>query len=135
MTCDRHSWWFETPCPKCAVTAPVTEATPEPEPAAADGDFPAIPDYLRRNPDNTFVDPTPFPRGEFQPARRPAEPALKRAPDMSDAELHKALSSPMSIADRQPYLMELRRRQDRAKSRERIAKMKAGLDAKKEDEI
>lgn len=105
-----------------------------PVPPEATGDWPlddmeAIPDFLRRNADNSMMFPAPWgSKSEFV-AKPPAE-----AEDVTlwdDARLWEAVNGNMSVADRQPIIYEITRRLNRRKTYERLDK--AGFTRQKED--
>ncbi len=86
-----------------------------------------IPEFLKRNPDGSFVLP-PQPIYQHPGERRVYEP-VPVTPDhrlWSDLELYTALEdTERTLVERQPIYQELRAREDKKKSLARIAAMKA----------
>jgi hypothetical protein len=86
--------------------------------------MPDIPEFLVRAPDGAFLHPRPRSTEGFKWSAPDAAPLISLA-EQSDAELFSmAESTGISLVDRQPVYMELRRREDRKKSLARIAEMK-----------
>lgn len=118
--------------PAPPITAPVTDAT------IGCLDALDIPYFLRRNPDGTLMYP------ELSKCRTATTSALSAdqaipghisdvivptvLTDVTQDQLMEWCSSPeLTIDQRQPILRELRRREDRAKAKARIEKMKADM--------
>lgn len=84
MPCERHTWFFDSPCPKCEPRVTVPE------------EHPGIPDFLQREKDGSFTHPG-YPTDPVESAaKRKAEYALdeKREP------CHDAASDPDGSAVR-----------------------------------
>ncbi len=128
MICARHDWWDAEPCPRCAVTAAEMPHAPRVD------ELPDIPDFLKRNPDGTFAHPELM-LHEAPAGGRPRHvvviPTGQLGPDgphhtWSDLELYAALDdTELTLVERQPIYQELRAREDKKKSLQRIAEMKA----------
>lgn len=126
MACDEHDWFFDRPCPGCAaaagVTAAVTEnSEPEIPPSVFDpGSDPGeIPEFLRRNPDNTFVVTE---RWSEPSGLAPVVLVVEKPEDLSDEQLHAKLYMEMPILDRQQYLQEANRRESKRRAYARLDK-------------
>ncbi len=124
MICARHDWWDSAPCPKCDAPVTVAETPDEVENPELD-----IPEFLKRNPDGSFVLP-PQPIYQHPGERRVYEPvpipATLPIHHWSDLELYTALDNQeLTLVERQPIYQELRAREDKKKSLARIAAMKA----------
>lgn len=89
-----------------------------PDAPATGPQVPEIPSFLRRNPDNSFVEPTPW--DELKPLVVGGPPALVDLTAWSDADLWAAVSETMSIGDRQPIIREITRRENRRKTYARL---------------
>lgn len=80
--------------------------------------MPDIPGYLRRKPDGSLVDPAPW--GELKPLLVGGPPALVDLTRWTDGQLWDAVSANMSIADRQPIIREMTRRENKRKTYARL---------------
>jgi hypothetical protein len=128
MICAKHDWWeTENPCPHCpppdvdvnpaAVTVAETALTGMPD----------IPEFLRRAPDGSFMYPRE--KNHDEPCMDVVGCTVAPVPvvfsEQTDMALFEALeSSELTLVERQPIYLELRRREDRKKSLARIAEMK-----------
>lgn len=144
MPCFAHDWYFDSPCPKCVAVAVTPPSEPEPAPDAGGAvpeaalEMEDIPPFLRRNPDNTFAEPWTPPTVSMGTTSSvqltKTEAGAIGFMEVSDAQLLEWASSDMTVANRQPVLRELHRRENIKKARQRIAAMKERLDAKKGSE-
>lgn len=91
-----------------------------------------IPPFLQRNPDNTFAHPEPLSDGpgyqyDFGEDPKPYVLLLPLPSDLTgctDPDLCAFMNrSDLTLVDRQPLYQELRRREDKKRSRDRIEKM------------
>jgi hypothetical protein len=146
MACSTHDWFFDTICPLCtkektgedngtsdrfsdeqhgdggsgsAPDTAVVGGAPVGDGKLETVDPFEIPDFLRRPIDK------PMPEPLHAPSDRPVLPAVKPYNEWEAAELTDALESALvSCEARQPIIMELRRREDKAKSYARLNKAK-----------
>lgn len=123
MACNDHSWWFDTPCPKCVVTAPVTSTSGEPVLPEEDDDL-GIPEFLVvANRDKPFSATSALlPSATLAPV---VEETPRDVREWTDEELMAATSdAALTTRDRQPIFRELHRREDKRKAHARIEKLK-----------
>lgn len=159
MVCDRHSWWFASPCPKCAALEQWKDTQEAPHGTSDSGsilsshpsvglvddgyvepplpiedpeDTYAIPAFLQLRPEGGWKYPSLHGGSNARPGF-PAtgtdrslplvgtkQPTLK---EWTDEELLTAINNPgISLNDRQPIIMEARRREDREKTYARLEK-------------
>lgn len=121
MICARHDWWNIEPCLKCisGTVELVTDAETKDDPLD-------IPDFLKRNPDGSFISLPPWDIKTTAAVLRIEPQYLERPyPQWTDAELNAAFdNTELTLVERQPIYMELRAREDKKKAHARIAAMK-----------
>jgi len=86
--------------------------------------YPEFPAFLKRNPDNTFVDKKPW--GKLTPLKTAVLVPPEDIAGWSDARLAAEMDT-ATVTERQPMIRERRRRDDKERARVRIAEMKARL--------